>query len=139
MSTVAVARVLTGLWPALRNLLLKIGRWLIETIAEEGIGGLIVYMRQRVRVFGRRIVRVKARRSRMKSKRGPRYKIENWRVLWLQGRVKRWRTAIAWLQSKAAERLRGYVIAKAVARAQDEIPEEAPDEDFSRWLRKARR
>lgn len=139
MSAAAVVKALAPMWPTLRKYALQIGRWLIETIAEEGLRGLVIYMRQRVKVFARRKARVVARRRRNKSKRGKRFEVENWRVRWLSGRIRRWNTAIAWLQSKAAAKLKGKLIDLAVERAKREIPEEAPDEDFARWRRRQRK
>jgi hypothetical protein len=114
------------MWPGLRRVLLRIGRWLLRTIADAGIKGLIIYMRQRVRVFARRLGRVLHRK---------RHSL--WRVSWLRGRIRRWKAAIRWLQGRQAQRLKGRVLKAAMKRAAQEIPDQAPDEDFGRWKRRA--
>lgn len=132
VSTAAATAVLAALWPGLRKALLAIGRWLLDTIADEGVKGLAIYMRQRVKVFAKRIARVKARRRRA------RFRI-HWRVRWLTLRIARWRQAIRWLTSTAAAKLKGRVVGLAIDRATREIPEDAPDEIFSRWRRRQMR
>jgi hypothetical protein len=121
MTTTAI---LQAIWPGLRRVLLRIGRWLLRTIADEGLRWLISYMRQRVRVFQARLKRVLARRH------------SKWRPKWLRGRIRRWRNAISWLKSKRAAKLKGRVLDAAQRMAERTIPEEAPDESFSRWRRR---
>lgn len=65
---------------------LRIGRWLIEWLAEELPILIIGYMRGRARVFGRRLARARSDR----------------RKRWLRGRITRW-TAVA---NEIAERER---------------------------------
>ena len=125
MSTSAV---LAALWPDLKTFLVKIGRWLLDVILEEGRGGLAVYMRQRVGVF-------KRRRKRAKSKR---------RQKWLAGRILRWNKAAVWLESAAAKRLSKRVATQAQELAERELENVEPElENFARWnrreLRRARR
>ena len=127
MSAAAATAALVQMWPSLRRSLLEIGRWLLEVIADEGVRGLIIYMRQRVKVFRRRLRRVLKRRAHSK-----------WRVKWLDGRITRWGRAIAWLSGSQASKLKGKVVGLAIDRATREIPTEAPDEVFARWRRRQR-
>lgn len=121
MTTTAI---LQAIWPGLRRVLLRIGRWLLRTIADEGLRGLISYMRQRVRVFQARLKRVLGRKH------------SKWRPKWLRGRIARWRNAITWLGSKRAAKLKGRVLEAAEKMAERLIPEEAPGESFARWRRR---
>lgn len=140
MSTAAITRVLADLWPSLRGLLLKLGRWILERLARKGLDRLRYYMDDKIDDFQRRLSRLVARRKRVKTRRGRRFEIENWRVHWLRGRIKRWRLALKWLsESTQAQKLKGEVIDLALERARREIPEHAPDEDFTKWLRKRRK
>ena len=128
MSTAAATAVLAALWPGLRKALLAIGRWLLNTIADEGVKGLAIYMRQRVKVFRRRLTRVVTRK-----------RYSEWRARWLNSRILRWEGAIKWLTSTAAAKLKGRVVGLAMERATREVPEDAPDELFSRWRRRQMR
>lgn len=139
MSAAAVTRVVASLWPQLRSILLNLGRWVIERLARRGLARLRYYMEDKIEDFERRVARVSARRRRIKVKRGPRYDVENWRVLWLRSRIKRWKLALKWLSSSRAEKLRGKAIDMAAARAERQIPEQAPGEDFRKWLREKRK
>jgi hypothetical protein len=132
MSAAAATAVLVKMWPGLRRSLLSIGRWLLDVIVDEGVKGLLVYMRQRVKVFGRRLRRVLKRRV------SPKWRVGCWRAKWLRGRIARWRRAIAWLGGAQATKLKGRIVGLAIARATREIPTEAPDEVFARWRRRQR-
>ena len=113
--------IVSALWPELRGFLVRIGRWLLDVIIEEGRTGLAVYMRQRVRVFTRR-------RKRARGKR---------RIKWLTGRIARWRKAAKWLESAKAHILTKRVATKAQERAERELDDLEPElENFERWSRR---
>lgn len=118
------AAILKAIWPGLRRVLLRIGRWLLNALADEGLRGLVSYMRQRVKVFRRRLAKILKRRH------------SKWRPKWLRGRIARWLGAIRWLQGKRAAKLKGRVLDYAQRFAEDTIPEDAPDESFARWRRR---
>lgn len=82
---------------------LRIGRWLLEWMAEEVPILVVGYMRGRIRVFGRRLGR--ARTARRKA--------------WLRGRIARW-TAVA---NEIAERERE--IERAVEKGADWLEDAA--------------
>ena len=52
------------LWPALRQLLIRIGRWLLRNIAIEGARNLAVYLRMRARHFAERRATEESKRAR---------------------------------------------------------------------------
>lgn len=124
MTAAALARAaLEPLWPTLRGFLLRIGRWLLETILDATARGLVIYMQQRIKVFCRRLERTRSKR----------------RQTWLRGRIARWARAAKWFEQKA-DALEERITKAAMARAEAEVPDEAPDfEDFARWSRAERR
>ena len=63
MSTSALLAVLRSLWPYLRVLLLKIGRWILERLARKGLDRLRYYMDDKIDDFQRRLGRIIARRG----------------------------------------------------------------------------
>lgn len=136
MSAAAIASIVATLWPKLRGILLNLGRWILDRWSRKGLDRLRYYMDDKIEDFERKLARVSARRKRMKNKRGARYEVENWRLLWLRSRIKRWKLALRWLEGPQAERLRGKAIDFAKARAEREIPEQAPDDDFKKWLKR---
>jgi hypothetical protein len=104
----------------LRRWIVKIGRWLLDTVLAEGRRGLAVYMRQRVHVF-------RARRARARTKR---------RRQWLDGRIRRWTKAAEWFDGEEAARLSKRVAKEAQGRAEAELDELEPElENFRRWNR----
>ncbi len=115
----SVQAILASVWGPLRRVLLSVGRWVLGALAEEGTAGLVSYMRQRVRVFQRRMKRAHA----------------NLRREWLTGRIDRWKRAIKWLRGDEAKQLNREVIDAAMERADQEIPEVAPEESFTKWER----
>lgn len=73
-----------ALWPALRRILVSIGRWLLDRLElyiPRGVTLLTAYMRERVEVFRGRLSRARTDR----------------RKRWLRGRIRRWLTAADWL------------------------------------------
>lgn len=121
MSTSAL--VLVKFWPALRRVLMSIGRWLLETVARRGPGFAVGYCHERILVFRKRLKRAA---SRLRKK-------------WLRSRIRRWGRAAVWFRSKEATQLTGNVVQLAMKKADRAIPEDAPDESFRRWARRQRR
>jgi hypothetical protein len=118
---VTAAGVLAGLWPTLSKFLLRIGRWLLDVVLEEGRTGLAVYMRMRVRVL-------KRRRARFRKTR-PRHK-------WLTTRITWWAKAAKWLEGQEAKRLSRRVAEEAQKRAARELDGAEPEwENFGRWTK----
>ena len=124
MNALAIAK---ALWPKLRGFLLKIGQWLMQFLWSRGRTKLIGYMEGRVDVFLRRIRRLKRRNN-----------PPAWRIRWLNSRVMRWRAAIRWLASKAADAIKEKVGDALLGWAKAEIPEEVPDEVYGRWVRRVK-
>jgi len=120
--------ILRALWPALRRILVAIGRWVLDALADEGLRGLISYMRQRVKVFRRRLKR------RLKRRRKPKLLIK-----FVRGRISRWCKAVRWLQGAEAKKLKGKVLKFAIDEAERRIPEESPLESYGRWKRRQNR
>lgn len=71
----------TAIRTGLLNLARKIGRWVLEHLLSRGLSMLLGYMGGKVGEFERRFARARTPR----------------RKAWLRGRIRRWRTAIAWL------------------------------------------
>lgn len=121
----SAAGILAGLWPRLSKFLIRIGRWLLDVVLEEGRRGLAVYMRQRVRVL-------KRRRKRRKPK-SARYR-------WLTARITWWGKAARWFDGEEAKRLNTRVTEAAQERAQRELDDAEPEwENFAKWSRAQRR
>ncbi len=109
------ALVAAKLWPHLRKLIIRIGRWVIQRLRKWGAQSLAIYMRIRVEVFEGRLGRARAK----------------WRKKWLHGRIRRWLKVADWLEhnakkvnTKVADKLEVLAIA-------DRIPVNSP------WERKA--
>jgi len=97
-----------------------IGRWILRRIIARGVDRLIGYMDGKIDDFRRRRARVKAER----------------RHVWLAGRIRRWTTALRWLERRRAE-----IGEKLVRLVDDEagklLPMVANDESYTRWSRRA--
>lgn len=105
MSAAGIAR---ALWPALRRILIRIGRWVLDDLLEDGVRFVGRYMLKRCKVFRRRL-----ERARTKIRRG-----------WLRRRIVRWQKAAAWLFDNAsALRKRSLEIYDRLA---TRIPETSP-------------
>ncbi len=77
------AKVAKALWPTLRRLILRIGRWVLRSLREHGVQALAGYMRIRANdVFKARLGRARAK----------------WRKRWLRGRIRRWLAVADWLE-----------------------------------------
>lgn len=109
--------ILLALWPSVRRILGRLGRWVIALVARKGVQGVATYLEMRTEVFAsrRRKARAKLRRR------------------WLAGRIQRWRAAARWLRSEEGGRFRGKVVELAAERAARELPEHADGETFDRW------
>lgn len=90
MSYGGIAR---ALWPALRRILIRLGRWVLDDLVEDGVRFVARYLLKRVRVFARRLGRARTKLRRR----------------WLRGRIGRWRDASAWLTANASS-LRGKAL-----------------------------
>lgn len=101
------------IWPALRKILIAIGRWLLNTARRRGVPMLVGYMLERVEVFKRRLGR--ARTSR--------------RMKWLRGRIRRWTAAARWLTQHARE-LNARAL-RECERLAAKIPETSPMERYA--------
>ena len=101
MSASGIAR---ALWPALRRILIRLGRWVLDDLAEDGVVFVARYLLKRVQVFARRL-----KRARTKLRRR-----------WLRGRIGRWRHASAWLTANASN-LKGKAL-DAYAELAERIP-----------------
>jgi hypothetical protein len=122
---VSSAGILAGLWPALRRILIGIGRWILDVILNEGRSGLAVYMRQRIGVFTRRLKR--ARKGSPRSR-------------WLTGRIRRWTQGATWLEGAAAKALSKKIAQEAQRRAEDELQAGEPVfENFAAWSKAEKR
>lgn len=119
----SIAALATALWPNLRKFMIRIGKWLFGVLTGEGARFLIRYMHQRVRVFKKRLERVKARRWSRK-----------WRVRFLTGRIMRWTIAANWLEAKQAD-LKPKVVDAMAKKLDETIPEDSPWEDPKAWRR----
>lgn len=74
------------IWPALRRILIALGRWILGLLQRRGIMIGTEYMLERVEVFKLRLGRVKGQTPRAQRRRR-----------WLRGRIRRWTRAAAWL------------------------------------------
>jgi hypothetical protein len=84
----------TRLWSGLKRILIRIGRWVLDELIDEGVDRLVSYMRKRVKVFRWRL------RNRARAE---------WRISFLRGKISRWNAAIRWLQRRAKQ-LAGKVL-----------------------------
>jgi hypothetical protein len=121
MLTMTTATILVALWPSIRRILGKLGRWVIDMVSRKGAAVVAGYLELRTEVFERR--RTKARSQVRRS--------------WLVGRIRRWKAAARWLRGTEGQKLRGKVVDLAVERAQRELAEHATEESFKRRRRAA--
>lgn len=85
--------IVKALWPAMRRILIRLGRWVLDDLVDDGVRFVARYLLKRVRVFSRRLGRA---RSRLRRR-------------WLRRRIGRWRDASAWLTANASS-LRGKAL-----------------------------
>lgn len=81
-----VSEAIAILWPPLRRILIKIGRWVLRNVIIEGAKGLAVYLRMRARHFleRREVEKNAAKRGRLRR------------------RARRYNAAAAWFDEHAA-------------------------------------
>ena len=77
----------TAITGALIRLARRIGRWILEHLAERGIVMLRGYMGGKIGDFRRRLAKTKTNRRR----------------LWLAGRINRWSRALRWLEAHTGD------------------------------------
>lgn len=99
------------------KILKAIGRWVLDDLVSYGVDALIGYMRVRIGVFGKR--RARAKRDRRKR--------------WLAGRIKRWTTAMRWLEKRrdALTRKTVRLVREGAREAVRRIPERSRLERFA--------
>lgn len=110
------ATIASQLWPALRRLILHLGRWVLGSLRRNGAQNLASYMRIRANdVFTARLKRARTKR----------------RKKWLRGRIRRWLLVSTWLEKhskKISNKVADALEALGIA---DKIPMRSP------WERKA--
>lgn len=110
----SAAGIVRALWPALRRILIRIGRWVLDDLLEDGVRFVARYLRKRVKVFQRRLGRVKAK----------------WRQRCLRRRIRRYLGASAWLDEHAGS------LSKRALRLVEPLAEKIPE--TSPWERERR-
>ena len=119
MSTAAILTTAVALWPSLRRVLVRVGRWLIRRVVNHGVERVLGFMQVRIETF-------RGRRERARSPR---------RTRWLTGRIRRWTQAMAWLRARASQ-LQAKVAAELDAMAESaRLPWDADGEIYERWVR----
>lgn len=106
-------------------LMRAIGRWVLPDLLEHGAASLAGYMRVRAGVFRKRLQRA---RSKLRKR-------------WLQGRIRRWLKAAAWLDANAKTKAKraADALVKHGETLVRRIPESANGERYDRWLRRQQR
>lgn len=102
MSAAGIAR---ALWPALRRILIRLGRWVLDDVLEDGLSFVARYLLKRVKVMRRRLGRARTK----------------WRRRWLRARIGGWVHASEWLTSHAAS------LTKRALRLYERLAERIPE------------
>lgn len=110
MSAAALTAAASALWPALRSILRRIGRWILTRLIEHGAPWLLGLMRRKMGDFEHEIqiaiakTKAATRETGLKGKR--RWRMRRRRF---QRRLARWAWAAAWI-AKNATRLKPAVL-----------------------------
>jgi hypothetical protein len=125
MSATALTAVGAALWPALRSILRRIGRWVLARLVEHGAPWLLRLMRREIAAIARGIEDAKAWTAAAKRETGLKGK-RRWRMLRrrLERRLARWQYGADWIATNAT-RLKPEVLRQFEALA-ERIPETAP-------------
>lgn len=119
-----------ALWPALRAILVRVGRPLIRWLSRKGVDLAIRACRAIIRRLKLKKRRVRKRFDRATSSKAQR-RLER-RLWWLDIRRANWSAARVWLE-QSRERLSSAVARELESRLDDSIPETPNCENFARW------
>ena len=105
-----------GLWPSLRGLLLRVGRWVLRRISRVGYKRILHYMEERIERFRKRAITRKAK----------------WARAFNADRAERWARVVEWIKANRV-RLRKRVATELNGLAKEYIPTHVPCETLAGW------
>lgn len=132
MSAAAIGAVASALWPELRRVLIRIGRWILRRLIEYGAPWLLRLMRREMVDMQIRIDDAITKTAAAKRDTGVQGK-RRWRMRRrrIQRRLDRWRWAAAWIAANVSK------LKPAVLRQFEELSKKIPD--IAPWERESAR
>lgn len=127
--------MIAAIWTFFREIILKLGAWVADKLAELGVKALIRFFKSRVKKLKRKRKRFEQKASNAESVKRQRRFLR--RVSWLSFRIDNWTKALKWAEAKQ-KKLTDDVAKELnvlVKTGEEKYPKVAPSEIFAIWDR----